>query len=91
MVVQHGGSDVANESTLAVRIPLTISQRLAALVPLVDSDTRFALTGGSGQGRVARIALLYGIERLETELRNPGLFPPSGPSPGKPVNSKKKG
>lgn len=81
---------MANVKTLSVRIPASIVERLDALVPLVNSDQRFDLTGGSGQGRVARLALTYGLERLESELHNPGLFPAAGgPVTGKPVKTKK--
>lgn len=81
---------MANGKLLAVRIPDSLDERIGALIPLVDSDPRFALTGGSGQARVARVALAYGLERLESELRNPGLFPPSGGLvTGKPVKTKK--
>lgn len=82
---------MANDIALALRLPASFGERLSALAPLFDSDPRFALMSGSGRARVARVALLYGLERLETELRNPGLFPPEGQSPGKPVKTKKKG
>ena len=84
------GLTMANDTALALRLPSSLGARLAALVPLLDSDPRFALTAGSGSARVARVALLYGIERLESELKNPGLFPAAGPIVSTPKKGKTK-
>jgi hypothetical protein len=78
-----------SDSQLVLRLPSAIRARLAKLVPLLDSDPRFTLIGGSGEARVARVALMYGIERLETELRNPGLFQPASAPKSEPKLKRK--
>ena len=67
---QQVSKAVPGEFNFTVRMPAELIERLEALVPVLARDVRITtLTGQVSRSTVLRIAVLRGVESLESEYK----------------------